>query len=175
MSKQAIKWAKDLRIPKRRGQSVAAMKAVLLCIAWHADDEGRNAFPAVTTIEGWSGLSRKPIMRAIQHLEELELVTVTRTKGKVNHYVVPLGYWCPSDTSSGDTDPPDPEQLVSLRPSTGVAPTPDPCPSDTRIGTTYKSSRESPVEGSSIGAQRLEVDEWLADLERAESCSKPST
>lgn len=67
MSMAAIRWAFE-QIAR------AGAKLVLLCLAWHSDRDGRNAFPGVKTISAETGLDERTVRRHLDALEEVDLV-----------------------------------------------------------------------------------------------------
>jgi hypothetical protein len=152
LSTAAIRWAKEIRIPKNPGGSVVAMKAALMCLAWHADDAGKNSHPSIATIERWSGLSRRAVVSALQALEMRELVKVAREHGRVNRYSLPLGDWCTPCTSA-------PPALVHEVPSTSAPPASDWCTSCTQTVINNLNKRESPENGNLVSNRRPTIDE----------------
>ena len=51
-----------------------ALKNVLLALAWHADPNGRNAFPSVNTIAQRTGYRRRTVQKALRELEAQEII-----------------------------------------------------------------------------------------------------
>jgi hypothetical protein len=62
VAKRALLDSKDLRPTER---------LVLLAVALHADDAGRNAFPSVDTVADYANVSRRTVQRALARLVEL--------------------------------------------------------------------------------------------------------
>lgn len=84
MSYQATEWA--LRWapipPDERGKpSASSCSHVLLALAYPADEDGRNAFPAVETIADWTHLSERTIRAALGRLHKEGLIR----PGNQNH------------------------------------------------------------------------------------------
>lgn len=57
-----------------------AAKAVLACLASHADHNGCNAFPSQATLMAKTGYSRRTVQRALRLLEDLGIIR--RTGGR---------------------------------------------------------------------------------------------
>ena len=87
MSNKALAWVRDLRLPERhllegRGCSWSSAKHVLTLLADHLNEKDRRCFPSIRTLAEESGLSRNTVIRALQVLEELALITrITRHGG----------------------------------------------------------------------------------------------
>lgn len=64
MSMAAIAWVKD-SAPRHGGDA----RAVLLALAWHADDRGENAFPSQATWARKAGMGERRLRRVIVALE----------------------------------------------------------------------------------------------------------
>ncbi|MYW94200.1 helix-turn-helix domain-containing protein [Amycolatopsis rubida] len=74
MSIEAINWAlKHARIPTDRRDS-SSLAVVLIGLADHADPEGRNAFPSLTTLTVYTRLSERSVRYALRNLEQLGLI-----------------------------------------------------------------------------------------------------
>ncbi|MGW4395144.1 helix-turn-helix domain-containing protein [Amycolatopsis nivea] len=74
MSIEAINWAlKHARIPVDRRDS-SSLAVVLIGLANHADPDGRNAFPSLTTLAGYTRLSERSVRYALRGLEKLGLI-----------------------------------------------------------------------------------------------------
>ena len=78
MSLDATRWAwqQDLR---------PSHKLLLLSLADRAG-ENHECYPSISRIEGDTGLHRVTIMEAIEHLEQLGLLAVSRMNGRGNRY-----------------------------------------------------------------------------------------
>lgn len=78
MSLDATRWAwqQDLR---------PSHKLLLLSLADRAG-ENHECYPSISRIEGDTGLHRVTIMEAIEHLESLGLLSVSRMNGRGNRY-----------------------------------------------------------------------------------------
>lgn len=62
-------WSTDLRGPD---------KAVLLCLAGFAHDDGSNARPAITTLAGRTGFDRSTVQRSMKALRDAGLIRETK-------------------------------------------------------------------------------------------------
>lgn len=75
MSIEAISWAlNEAPIPQER-RDASSLAIVLVGLANHADPNGRNAFPAVSTLARYTRLSERSVQYALRSLEELGLIT----------------------------------------------------------------------------------------------------
>lgn len=75
MSIEAITWALNKApIPHDR-RDASSLAIVLVGLANHADPDGRNAFPAVSTLVRYTRLSERSVQYALRALEDLELIT----------------------------------------------------------------------------------------------------
>ncbi len=61
---------------------------VLLAIADRCNDEGYDAYPSIEALAGKVHCHRATVIRAIQHLEAIQLLRVTREEGERNRYVI---------------------------------------------------------------------------------------
>ena len=89
--------------------------AVYSWLCYYANYKAQDCFPSITTLAWHCGVSRRTIMRAIKHLEQLKAISIERKKGKPNIYKLlnmpgPRSYPQPSS----DTD------VTSDRAVTGV-------------------------------------------------------
>lgn len=74
MSIEAINWAlRYAPIPDDRRDS-SSLAVVLIGLANHADADGRNAFPSLTTLARYTRLSERSVRYALRHLEHLGLI-----------------------------------------------------------------------------------------------------
>jgi hypothetical protein len=74
MSIEAIAWALNAaQIPPDR-RDASSLAIVLVGLANHADPDGRNAFPAVATLAGYTRLSERSVQYALRALEDLGLI-----------------------------------------------------------------------------------------------------
>ncbi|HVV12778.1 helix-turn-helix domain-containing protein [Amycolatopsis sp.] len=74
MSVEAISWAlTDAPIPHGR-RDAASLAVVLIGLANHAGPDGRNAFPAIATLAGYTRLSTRTVQNSLRALEELGLI-----------------------------------------------------------------------------------------------------
>jgi len=89
MSWQAVTWVLE------HSESTLGSRLVLLCIASHANREGKNAFPSLDTLAREALLSRREVIYAVQSLEEAGELRVHRGigRGNPNRYELP---WVPS-------------------------------------------------------------------------------
>lgn len=62
-----------------------AKKAVLINLAWHAWDNGREARPSLGTIAGEMGLTERTVRRALRDLEAAGLIAVDRVADRARH------------------------------------------------------------------------------------------
>jgi hypothetical protein len=75
VSIEAISWAlNEAPIPQER-RDASSLAIVLVGLANHADPNGRNAFPAVSTLARYTRLSERSVQYALRSLEELGLIT----------------------------------------------------------------------------------------------------
>lgn len=56
------------------GVSESSLKSVLLCLAWYADKDGREAFPGAAKISSHTCLSVRGVRRALKALESLGVI-----------------------------------------------------------------------------------------------------
>lgn len=76
MSIEAISWALNEAVIPATGRAKASHLAfVLVGLANHADPHGRNAFPSVERLVGYTRLSQRSVQYALRDLEELGLIT----------------------------------------------------------------------------------------------------
>lgn len=90
MSWQAVTWVLE------NSEATLGSRLILICIASHANREGRNAFPSIDTIAKETLMSRREIIYAIQSMEELGELIVIRGigRGNPNHYELPkVAFW----------------------------------------------------------------------------------
>lgn len=74
MSIEAISWALNgAPIPRER-RDASSLAVVLVGLANHADPDGRNAFPALSTLTRYTRLSERSVRYALRSLEELALI-----------------------------------------------------------------------------------------------------
>ena len=89
MSINATKWVRDLR-----GVN-ASKKAILFCLADHADKFGKNCYPGLELISLESGLSRRAVISNIKEMESSGLIEKIGRPGegggrKSNLYHLPI-------------------------------------------------------------------------------------
>ncbi len=60
--------------------------AVYSWLCYYANFKGQDCFPSITTLADHCGVSRRTIMRAIKHLENVKAILIERKKGKSNVY-----------------------------------------------------------------------------------------
>jgi hypothetical protein len=76
VSIEAIAWVLNEAVIPVTGRAKASHLAfVLLGLANHADPVGRNAFPSVERLMGYTRLSERSVQYALRDLEELGLIT----------------------------------------------------------------------------------------------------
>lgn len=74
MSIEAINWVLNYApIPSDR-RDASSLTMVLVGLANHADPDGRNAFPAVSTLVRYSRLSESTVRRSLDALHDLDLI-----------------------------------------------------------------------------------------------------
>ncbi|WP_329070369.1 helix-turn-helix domain-containing protein [Amycolatopsis sp. NBC_01480] len=74
MSIEAIHWVLNTApIPADR-RDASSLTVVLVGLANHADPDGRNAFPALSTLARYTRLSERSVRYALRGLEELGLI-----------------------------------------------------------------------------------------------------
>lgn len=106
-------------------------KIVLLCLADHANADGR-CWPSITRIGSRCGMSRASVMRALRALMSGGYIVVEQGLGRLNRYIIqattlepfPDSNQCPTATGISG-------RQVSVRSSTGVPQQPDPLLIDT--------------------------------------------
>lgn len=84
MSIEAIQWALALE------HKNPTHKAVLIGLANHADPDGKNCHPSIPRLETYTGLHRASIIRAIQQMEDLGILTAHHERGKRTRYELSL-------------------------------------------------------------------------------------
>lgn len=62
-----------------------ALKCVLICLAFHADDSGGKCFPSIDTIASWCSLTRQGVLIQLKKLEAAKLITVQSGGGRSRH------------------------------------------------------------------------------------------
>ena len=72
-----------------------AHKVVLFGIANHQRDN--RAWPSVATLAGYAGVSERQVQRILRDLEQLNLITVQRSRGMKGLNVYALNILCPPD------------------------------------------------------------------------------
>lgn len=94
-------------------------KSVLVAIANHADPRTGQAWPAIETIELYTGMSERTIRDAIRRAERLKLIKTIARPGKSNMYVMTLPDAEPPRQISPDPrrDSPDPPAAAAPEPS----------------------------------------------------------
>lgn len=94
--------AKDVAAVLNHSHHSGTSKLVLLGIAWHtADVSGEGAYPSVTRLAMYAGVSVRQTIRALAVLEESGELDVDRHSGKSYGGPKTNRYWinvpCPSD------------------------------------------------------------------------------
>jgi hypothetical protein len=74
MSIEAISWALNTAAIPTDRRDASSLAIVLVGLANHADPDGRNAFPAVSTLVRYTRLSERSVQYALRSLEDLELI-----------------------------------------------------------------------------------------------------
>ena len=82
MSLEAITWAIKVE------GCCASDKLVLLLLANRQNNDTGDCYPSIARVVAESGLGRRTVIRAIQRLEEIGLLSVVKEFGKVNHYLL---------------------------------------------------------------------------------------
>lgn len=76
-------------------------KLVLLGIAWHDDETGGGAWPSISRLAVYSGVSERQVIRALAVLEESGELDIDRHSGKSYGGQKTNRYWinvpCPED------------------------------------------------------------------------------
>lgn len=75
MSIEAISWALNSAPIPRDRRDASSLAVVLVGLANHADPDGRNAFPAVSTLVRYTRLSERSVQYALRSLEVLDLIS----------------------------------------------------------------------------------------------------
>ncbi len=69
-------------------------KAVLLQLAWYADDNGENVWPKVSTIAERTSLTRRAVQKVLRELESQQIIFATgsrlRGRARSTHYCINL-------------------------------------------------------------------------------------
>jgi hypothetical protein len=67
----------------------ATERLVLLVMAWYADSNGRDSFPAVPTVTKRSSLTRRAVQKALRRLAEKGYLVVVgqRSRGALNYSI----------------------------------------------------------------------------------------
>lgn len=96
--------------------AAGADRLLLLAIADHAGDDGRNAWPAVPTLARKTGVSERTVQRGIARLESAGLLLVERGKGAggTNRYQVLM------PVAGDSVTPPDEETKPAPNPRQSV-------------------------------------------------------
>lgn len=67
-------------------------KAVLVALAWFANDQGKSCYPTLRTLQRYVGLSRQSVIDQLRTLEVKKLITVFRQMNRNgNSYELTLG------------------------------------------------------------------------------------
>lgn len=74
MSIEAISWALNKAAIPHGRRDASSLAIVLVGLANHADPDGRNAFPAVSTLARYTRLSERSVQYALRALHELKLI-----------------------------------------------------------------------------------------------------
>ena len=76
-------------------------KLVLIGIAWHEEDTGGGAYPSISRLANYAGVSERQVIRALAVLEESGELDVDRHNGKRYGGPKTNRYWinipCPED------------------------------------------------------------------------------
>jgi hypothetical protein len=75
VSIEAIHWSLNSAPIPRDRRDASSLASVLIGLANHADPDGRNAFPSVARLTRYTRLSESTVRRALDSLEELDLIT----------------------------------------------------------------------------------------------------
>lgn len=122
-----------------------AQKAVLMCLADRANDEG-EAWPSVPWICEWTCLGRTAAIEAVKWLEAAGLVRVHRASGKNNRVTLLLdaiGAFNPSASRTGS--------------GAGPVRQPDPHPSASRTGVVREPDGSSPPAGPDTSIHQIDT------------------
>jgi hypothetical protein len=71
---EAISWALNKAAIPHGRRDASSLAIVLVGLANHADPDGRNAFPAVSTLARYTRLSERSVQYALRALHELKLI-----------------------------------------------------------------------------------------------------
>lgn len=77
MSEKPVQWAlqRAPSVPAAKGKPApASCRAVLIGLAWHADKQGRHAFPAVSTLVAYTDLGERTVRACLDRLAEVGLI-----------------------------------------------------------------------------------------------------
>lgn len=72
--------AKIMAEVARHSQVKGSMRLILLELAYYVDDEGKNAYPSMTTLADRSGITERHVQRCLKQLEEEGSIAVLRDK-----------------------------------------------------------------------------------------------
>lgn len=125
MSHEAVQWALDLE------HANPTHKLVLVALANHAKADGSSCHPSLDLLEGYTGLGRSTIIRAIRQMEELAILRTSKAHGKRTDYfldttleVVPQRHQskqCQNGTSAAVELVPQRSKVVPQRYESGAA------------------------------------------------------
>jgi hypothetical protein len=93
--------AKSVAAVLNHSHNVGTPKLVLLGIAWHEEETGGGAYPSISRLAMYAGVSERQVIRAIAVLEESGELDVDRHNGKSYGGPKTNRYWvnvpCPED------------------------------------------------------------------------------
>jgi hypothetical protein len=151
MSIEAIHWVLNTApIPADR-RDASSLTVVLVGLANHADPDGRNAFPALSTLARYTRLSERSVRYALRGLEELGLIRasdpgivaayIRRADRRPNGYDLAMPTFplvvdnsSPSGDNSGDNHPDARQSLPLAEQNEGQATRPRGAENDTTGG-----------------------------------------
>lgn len=131
-------------------------KAVLICLADYADDQGQ-CWPSIDTITQFTCFGRTAVITAIRWLEDHGAVNADRTNGRHTAYqVTPDQYACRTGT------PPGPVRLPNkpVREADGTSTGGGLYPSGRRTLTT-NNHQEPPIKATTKHVVAIELPAWL--------------
>lgn len=164
MSIEAVSWAL-----KQQHISDTGARFVLIGLANHAGNDGKRAFPSIETLAGYTGLSRRSVIRKLQILEDAGIITrgnqaivaafIERPDRRPTVYDLNMDFR--GDTESPGAERGDTEAVTGCQPGTngvttvherGVTVTPEP---------SVKPSTKPSVKPSKEKASPVGLPEWL--------------
>lgn len=120
---------------REQSRAQGSARLVMFALASAADDASKRCAVSVPTLSRWAGVEERSVYRALEHLEALGELQVTRRTGRVTGYLLPL---------PAENDAPNPWQGVTPNPRHRVTPdTVSPLTLDTKRGDTVSQTPDT--------------------------------